>query len=76
MLQNAGLRIFDHSIAGTPLNVPHPGYWNGSLMSGALSILLTLPLAAASWFLLERHAMKLRPERRVQRNVQTEAVAG
>lgn len=230
VLQNAGLRIFDHSIAGTPLNVPHPGYWNGSLWTlfweflcylgvlalgllalyryratvpiifgltllgliataygpvenywavhgsrfgimfaagmlieqyarripvsglllgaaaavtavslflpdyrvvgalpwaylmlglgallkhprlklendisygvyiygmpvqqvlasfglaalgvplfGALSILLTLPLAAASWFLLERHAMKLRPKRRVQRNVQTEAVAG
>lgn len=47
----------------------------GVPLFGILSILLTLPLAAASWFLLERHAMKLRPKKRVQRNVQTEAVA-
>ncbi|MFI8632476.1 acyltransferase family protein [Microbacterium sp. NPDC077663] len=48
----------------------------GVPLFSVLSILLTLPLAAASWFLLERHAMKLRPKRRAQRNVQTEVVAG
>ncbi|MET0975886.1 MAG: acyltransferase family protein, partial [Leifsonia sp.] len=31
VLRNASLRIFQYGIAGTPLGVPDPGVWNGSL---------------------------------------------
>ncbi|WP_200950705.1 acyltransferase family protein [Microbacterium sp. Root180] len=31
VLYNAGLRIFQEDIAGTPLGVPYEGVWNGSL---------------------------------------------
>ncbi|MEI3865694.1 acyltransferase [Microbacterium sp. CCNWLW134] len=41
----------------------------------ALSTAITLVLAAASWFLIERNAMKLKPRRRNDQNVQTIAVA-
>ncbi|WP_431277444.1 acyltransferase family protein [Leifsonia poae] len=31
VVKNAGLRITEFGIAGTPTNVPYPGVWNGSL---------------------------------------------
>jgi peptidoglycan/LPS O-acetylase OafA/YrhL len=38
--------------------------------------ILTVPLAAGSWFLIERNALKLKPRRRHDRSVQTMAVEG
>lgn len=45
-----------------------PVYWAGATA-------ITLVLAAASWFLIERHALRLKPWRRSAGNVQAQAVA-
>ncbi|WP_413316700.1 acyltransferase [Agrococcus sp. 1P02AA] len=60
VLRNAGLRIFQDDIAGTPLGVPFAGVWNGSLWTlwweflcylGVLGLGLTR-LLRVRWLLL------------------------
>jgi hypothetical protein len=38
-------------------------------------MIITLVLAAASWFFIERNALKLKPWRRNDRTVQTASIA-
>ncbi|WP_460740846.1 acyltransferase family protein [Microbacterium neimengense] len=47
----------------------------GLLVYILLSMVVTLVMAAGSWFLIERNALKLKPWRRNDRNVQTVTIA-
>lgn len=52
---NASLVITQYDIAGTPLDVPYPGNWNGSLWTLAWEFLCYLGVLALGLFGLLRH---------------------
>lgn len=56
LISNAGLKISSYNIAGTPLNVPYPGAWNGSLWSLYYEFLCYLIVGVLGLFVLFRRS--------------------
>jgi peptidoglycan/LPS O-acetylase OafA/YrhL len=56
LISNAGLKMVHYDIAGTPLNVPYPGAWNGSLWSLYYEFLCYLVVALIGIFALVRRS--------------------
>lgn len=56
LISNAGLKMSSYDIAGTPLNVPYPGAWNGSLWSLYYEFLCYLIVGVLGIFVLFRRS--------------------
>lgn len=56
LISNAGLKMLHYDIAGTPLNVPYPGAWNGSLWSLYYEFICYIIVALVGMFVLFRRS--------------------